>query len=117
MLDELSGRLERLAPHLDLEDPRQREQLIRSLRLTPLDPSRPALDLLEDLLSGIHGCWLIYQEYVEPSGSSDEQGDVEDGEGDEEPDAAYYEARHEELMAAFIEAVRAEAAERHERLL
>jgi len=117
LLDELSGRLERLAPHLDLEDPRQREQLIRSLRLTPLDPSRPALDLLEDLLSGIHGCWLIYQEYVEPSGSSDEQGDVEDGEGDEEPDDAYYEARHEELMAAFIEAVRAEAAERHERLL
>jgi len=32
---------------------------------------------LEDLLSGIHGCWLIYQEYVEPSGSSDEQGDVD----------------------------------------
>ena len=52
---------------------------MESLRLTPLDPSCPALDLLEDLLSGIHGCWLIYQEYVEPPGSSDEQGDAEDG--------------------------------------
>ena len=117
LLDELSGRLERLAPHLDLEDPRQREQLIGSLRLTPLDPSRPALNLLEDLLSGIHGCWLIYQEYVQPPGSSDAQGDAEEREGGEELDDAYYEARHEELVAAFIEAVRAEAAERHERLL
>jgi|SwirhisoilCB2_FD_contig_31_12268358_length_341_multi_2_in_0_out_0_1 hypothetical protein len=62
---------------------------MESLRLTPLDPSRPALDLLEDLLSGIHGCLLI----------------------------AYYDAECEELMAAFIEAVRAEAAERHDRLL
>jgi len=117
LLDELSERLKRLAPHIDLEDPGQREQFMGSLRLTPLDPSRPALDLLEDLLSGIHGCWLIYQEYAEPPGSSDEQGDAEEGEGDEEPDAAYYEAQHEELMAAFIEAVRAEAVERHERLL
>jgi hypothetical protein len=105
LLDELSERLERLAPHIDLEDPGQREQLMGSLRLTPLDPSRPALDLLEDLLSGIHGCWLIYQEYAE------------DEEVDEEPDDAYYEARHEELMAAFIETVRAEAAERRKRLL
>ena len=117
LLDELSERLDRLAPHLDLEDPGQREQLMESLRLTPLDPSRPALDLLEDLLSGIHGCWLIDQEYVEPPGSSDEQRDAEDGEGDEEPDDAHYEARYEELMAAFIEAVRAEAAEWHDRLL
>jgi hypothetical protein len=117
LLDELSERLERLAPHIDLEDPGQREQLMGSLRLTPLDPSRPALDLLEDLLSGIHGCWLIYQEYTEPPGSSDEQGDAEEEECDEEPDDAYYEAQHEELMAVFIEAVRAEAAERHERLL
>lgn len=90
---------------------------MESLRLTPLDPSRPALNLLEDLSSGIHGCWLIYQECLESSASSGEQGDAEDGEGDEEPDDAYYEAEREELMAAFIEAVRAEAAERHDRLL
>jgi len=113
LLHELSERLERLAPHVDQEDPRQREQLVGSLRLTPLDPSRPALDLLEDLLSGIHGCWLIYEEYAEPPGSIDEQGHAEDGTDGEQPDDAYYEARREELMTAFIEAVRAEAAERH----
>jgi hypothetical protein len=33
------------------------EALIASIRPTPLDPARPALDLLEDLLSGIRGCW------------------------------------------------------------
>lgn len=117
LLDELSERLKHLAPHTDLDDPGQREQLRGSLRLTPLAPSRPSLDLLEDLLAGIHGCWLIYEEYVEPPGSSDEQGDAEDEEDDEEPDDAYYETRYEGLMAAFIEAVRAEAAEQHERLL
>jgi hypothetical protein len=41
LLDKLSERLERLAPHIDLEDPGQREQLMGSLRLTPLDPSCP----------------------------------------------------------------------------
>lgn len=124
LLGELSERFERLAPHIDLEDPGQREQLMGSLRITPLDPSRPALDLLEDLLSGIHGCWLIYQEYAESPGSSDEPDDVEDDaeedddwDEDEEPDDAYYEARREELMTAFIEAVRAAAAEKHDWLL
>lgn len=34
-----------------------------ALRLTPLDPQRPARDLLEDLLTGIHGCWLLHSEY------------------------------------------------------
>ncbi|MFJ2007757.1 hypothetical protein [Streptomyces chartreusis] len=34
-----------------------------ALRLTPLDPQRPACDLLEDLLTGIHGCWLLHSEY------------------------------------------------------
>jgi hypothetical protein len=116
LLDELSERLDRLTPHIDLEDPGPREQLIGSLRLTPLDPSRPALDLLEDLLSGIHGYWLIYQECTGLPGSSEEEGDAEQEEGDEEPDDAYYETQHWELTAAFIEAVRAEAAERHERL-
>jgi hypothetical protein len=119
LLGELSERLECLAPHIDLEDPEQREQLMGSLRITPLDPSRPALDLLEDLLTGIHGCWLIYQEYAESPGSPDEPDDVEEDDRDagEEPDNAYYEARNEELMAAFIEAVRAAAAEEHDRLL
>ncbi|MFI7707488.1 hypothetical protein [Nonomuraea sp. NPDC049480] len=34
------------------------------LRITLLDPGRPALDLLEDLLSGIRGCWLLYAVYT-----------------------------------------------------
>ena len=34
-------------------------------RLTPLDPSRPARDLLEDLLSGIYACRLVYAEYAD----------------------------------------------------
>jgi hypothetical protein len=114
LLDELSGQLQRLAPHIDLENPGQREQLMDCLRLTPLDPSRPAPDLLEDLLSGIHGCWLIFQEHAEPP-DSDELGDAE--EDGEEPDDAYYEAQRENLMAEFIEAVRIAAAEDHDRLL
>lgn len=35
------------------------------VRLTPLDPQRPARDLLEDLLTGIYGCNLLYMEYVD----------------------------------------------------
>lgn len=115
LLDSLSEELERVAPHINLEDAGQREQLMDSLRITPLDPSRPALDLLEDLLSGIHGCWLIYQEYAEPPGS--EEADHAEEDYDEEPDDAYYEARREGLMAAFVEAVRAAAAEEHGQLL
>ena len=117
LLDDLSARLQRMTPHIDLADPGQREQLMGSLRLTPLDPSRPALDLLEDLLSGIHGCWLIYQESAEPSESADCQVDAGEEEDDEDPDDAFFEAQREELMAAFIEAVRAEAAERQNGLL
>lgn len=93
LLGALSEQLKRLAPHIDLEDPGQREQLMDSLRLTPLDPSRPALDLLEDLLSGIHGCWLIFEEYAEPSGSDelhDSEEEDEDRAEHEEHDAAYY---------------------------
>ncbi|MEU4117742.1 hypothetical protein AB0F71_24995 [Kitasatospora sp. NPDC028055] len=48
------------------------------LRLTPLDPQRPAPDLLEDLLAGIRGCWLLHEEYDE-----DGFGDNEDQDDDE----------------------------------
>ena len=115
LLDALSEQVKRPAPPIDLEDPGQREQLMDSLRITPLDPSRPALDLLEDLLSGIRGCWLIFEEYAEPQGSGELDG--AEAEEDDEPDDADYEAEHEELMAEFIEAVRAEAAEDRSRLL
>jgi hypothetical protein len=36
-----------------------------AIRLTPLDPRRPARDLLEDLLAGIRGCRLLYNKYYE----------------------------------------------------
>jgi len=42
------------------------ETLVLPDRLTPLDPRRPAVDLLEDLLAGIHGCWLLYREFADP---------------------------------------------------
>ncbi|SDH12625.1 hypothetical protein [Nonomuraea jiangxiensis] len=35
------------------------------LAISPLDPARPALDLLENLLYGIRDCLLTYQQYVE----------------------------------------------------
>lgn len=34
------------------------------IRLTVLDPRRPGPDLLEDLLSAIEGCLLVWQEYM-----------------------------------------------------
>ncbi len=49
-------------------------------RATPLDPSRPAQDLLEDLLDGIRGCWLLYGEYAD---ELDDSG-LSDGADDEE---------------------------------
>ena len=48
------------------------EELPDSIRTTPLDPTRPAHDLLEDLLAGIRGCMLLYDEYVDaPEPDSD----------------------------------------------
>ena len=50
-----------------------------TIRLTTLDPRRPARDMLEDLLDGIRGCWLVYHEYAEqPAGLQD---DVTDDDG------------------------------------
>lgn len=46
------------------EDEGDPEDEAAPMRLTPLDPQRPALDLLEDLLTGIRGCRLAYEEYA-----------------------------------------------------
>jgi hypothetical protein len=60
-----------------------------------LDPKRPAADLLEDLLSGIHGCWLVYLEYeLEHHAENEEE----------------YEAAEQMARRMFIAEVRAEAA-------
>jgi hypothetical protein len=53
------------------QDPRLRDALLQTLRTTPLDPMRPAHDLLEDLLDGIRGCWLIYRESAETEEGAD----------------------------------------------
>ncbi|MGR6918013.1 hypothetical protein ACU635_27540 [[Actinomadura] parvosata] len=72
------------------------------LRITPLDPARPALDLLEDLLSGIRGCWLLY---AEDATEVNETEDLDDEEW------------HKRRTAAFFTEVREAAAADRERLL
>lgn len=72
------------------------------LRITPLDPARPALGLLEDLLSGIRGCWLLY---AEDATELDEPEDLDDEEW------------QKRRTATFFAEVRAEAAAHRERLL
>nr|BFE55649.1 hypothetical protein GCM10020063_001750 [Dactylosporangium thailandense] len=63
---------------------------VAPVRITTIDPRRPARDLLEDLLAGIRGCWLLYEE-----------------EAAEDDDAG----------TSFDRAVRDRAAADHERLL
>ncbi|GHH57935.1 hypothetical protein [Lentzea cavernae] len=79
------------------------EELLAGLmpRVTPLDPARPAQDLLEDLLDGIRGCWLLYRSHAELG----DDVDLDD------------EAADEEIDEEFFAAVRAEAEAKHDRLL
>jgi hypothetical protein len=65
------------------------------LRLTPLDPRRPAPDLLEDLLTAIDGCFLVWRESADLVG--EEPGDPDDpaevpGDGDGADDGDWYAA-------------------------
>ncbi|WP_194925835.1 hypothetical protein [Catenulispora pinisilvae] len=53
------------------------EGLVAKIRTTPLGTSRPAIDLLENLLTGIYSCALLYQEY---------ESDIEDEETAEAED-------------------------------
>ncbi|WP_322755924.1 hypothetical protein [Frankia sp. Cas3] len=82
-------------------------QALMPRRLTPLNPARPATDLLEDLLSGIHGCWLLYREYADtpdpdPADTADTGlDDIDDTVGD---------PRDEQAAALFLADVRAEVA-------
>ncbi|MEV4290886.1 hypothetical protein AB0K40_35705 [Nonomuraea bangladeshensis] len=129
------------------EDQREPRLDALGLRLTPLDPARPALDLLEDLLSGIRGCWLLYAEYaterdetdVSPKKGSDAEGpdvvahdaevhdagtsDAEDLDAEdsaaEGPDVQDLdeEGWRERRIASFFAEVRQAAAARRDRLL
>ncbi|TMR10529.1 hypothetical protein ETD86_39200 [Nonomuraea turkmeniaca] len=71
------------------------------LPMTPINPTRPALDLLENLLSGIRGCWVLYTQYADTFSGREADGDP---------------ARHRHTEA-FLTEVRQAAAARRERLL
>ncbi|MEU7631349.1 hypothetical protein AB0C34_15370 [Nocardia sp. NPDC049220] len=42
-----------------------RDAMLAGFRISHLDPARPALDLLEDLLDGIRGCLLLYTAHTD----------------------------------------------------
>ncbi|MGW9032577.1 hypothetical protein ACWGQ5_53285 [Streptomyces sp. NPDC055722] len=83
-----------------------------ALRLTPLDPKRPARDLLEDLLTGIHGCWLLHSEYDDLD--HDEEPDTDDVEEWDDEQAEQHENRSRER---FAQLVRNTAAHHRDRLI
>jgi hypothetical protein len=117
---DLVARAGRDAKRFGQDDPeRLRLALLSEIRATPLDPSRPAVDLLEDLLSGMHGCWLIYQEYAnEPDDDDDETAEpLEDGEDADEDDNETIQRAIESAMQEFAAAVREEASAQRSRIL
>ncbi|MFC9679434.1 hypothetical protein [Streptomyces sp. NPDC056948] len=84
-----------------------------ALRLTPLDPQRPARDLLEDLITGIHGCWLLHSEH-----DSLDHGDEEAATGEvEEWDEEQAEQHQNRSRERFAQQVRETANRHHDRLI
>ncbi|SEB47796.1 hypothetical protein SAMN04489727_2061 [Amycolatopsis tolypomycina] len=75
------------------------------LGLCDLNPASPAPDLLEDLLDAIRGCYLVYAECA----------DLDDDVAPE--DEAASDAVTERVTAGFLTTVRAEAAQRRDRLI
>ena len=138
-LAEAVAEIEQRAQEVAPGDEEVLERMLAEIRTTPLDPARPALDLLEDLLAGIDGCADLYAEYAneddedddedgdggsaeeaEPAGAAsdgeaadgNEEGD-QDGEGDQdeyEDDDERARARDAAIRREFLEAVRAQAA-------
>jgi hypothetical protein len=105
-LDELRDKIEKAeanAERYGRDDPEAAAEF-RKIRLTTLDPRRPARDMLEDMLSGIRGCWLLYQEYAETP------GDLADD------DAMSHDELDDAIDEAFCDAVRARAASDRYRL-
>lgn len=93
-------------------DTQESNTVLTGIRPTPLDPKRPARDLLEDLLAGIHGCWLLHDEYA---ALDDEDEDLEDDEEDSEAETA---ERHQHYSRAqFTALVRSIAADNRDRLV
>lgn len=90
-LDELRGKIEEAQDNAERYAKAAAE--FSKVRLTTLDPRRPARDMLEDLLSGIRGCWLLYREYAEtPEGLADDDSGMSEDELDDAIDAAFCDA-------------------------
>ncbi|MFD8749775.1 hypothetical protein ACFV0O_02120 [Kitasatospora sp. NPDC059577] len=96
-----------------------------ALRLTPLDPRRPARSLLEVLVGGIHACWLIHAEYAAPAADPDTDPDTGfdtgfDGDPDGDPAARDGDGpagRQRRSRDRFARLVRATAARHRGRLV
>lgn len=78
LFPDLTGIAERLAELIALAEraPEAREALIGEAKICFLDPARPGPDLLEDLLTGIWGCFLVWSEHTweerEPEGLAED---------------------------------------------
>ncbi|KJK55495.1 hypothetical protein UK12_28280 [Saccharothrix sp. ST-888] len=90
------------------DDSEEADDVLTGIRLTPLDPRRPARDLLEDLLTGINGCWLLHEEYAEDEDQDDDE---------EESDDETAQRHHHHSRAQFAALVRAIAADKRDRLI
>ncbi|WAL74643.1 hypothetical protein OU787_26010 [Kitasatospora sp. YST-16] len=106
--DQLEDFEETVAEHTGEDDPDLDDVAVR---LTPLDPKRPARDLLEDLLAGIHGCWLLHSDSGEDDEDDEDLGDAEDW--DDEQAEEHQRRSHER----FARLVRETAAANRDRLI
>lgn len=88
-----------------------REQTLSALleRLTPLDPQRPAHDLLEHLLSGVRACLLVYREEAIDASAAPPDRDEDDGDDE-------FDGMSAAAVAAFTAAVRDRAERDRDRL-
>ncbi|MFD7732575.1 hypothetical protein ACFV6F_19570 [Kitasatospora phosalacinea] len=105
--DQLADFEETVAEHTGDDDPDLDDVAVR---LTPLDPKRPARDLLEDLLAGIHGCWLLHSESAE----DDEDEDLGDAADRTDEQAEEHQRRSHERFARLV---RETAAAHRDRLI
>jgi len=98
----------------------QREQVLAALlaRLTPLDPLRPARDLLEHLLSGARACLLVYREEAVSRATPDRvpPPDDADSDADDDVDEDELDEISTRVSEDFTAAVRHRAARDHARL-
>lgn len=97
LLEEVSSAEER-AKRYGARAEEVREALMPD-RITPLDPSRPAQDLLEDLLDGIRGCWLLYRAEADDEDDENLDGGSDDDERDERLDQRFFDAVRASALA------------------